>query len=101
MDTAASNRQQRLASRCQGRWAEVRAINRDAQRIAIINDWGYAIAEIREGDVQLHDVVEGCVEAVGPSTWLNLCTDRPVTVNITHVQETMVTAAMLLMRETR
>lgn len=77
-------------------WGEVKGVNLRTRRVAIINDWGYAIAEIQTGSVQVRDVVEGNVEALGPSIWTNLSTGEPVNVNITHIQATPAIAALLL-----
>lgn len=91
-----TDRRQRLANRSPGRWAEVKAVDIKTKRVAIINDWGYAIAELLAGELHINDVVEGCVEVLGPTTWLNLSTDRAVSVDITHIQQTLVMASLLL-----
>ena len=67
-------------------------VNPQSRRAVIINNWGYAMAEICAGELRVDDVVEGNVEALGPNTWLNVSTRQSVSVNITHVQATMVDA---------
>lgn len=78
--------------------ADVRGVNLETRRVALVTDWGYIVADICDGALHLRDVVEGEVDTVGTSTWTNLSTGQVVTVTITHVQTTMVAAGQLLQR---
>ena len=78
--------------------ADVKGFDQNRRRVAIVTDWGYTVADICAGELKLKDIVEGDVETVGSSTWVNLSTGKPVTVNITHVQATKVSASRLLER---
>ncbi|HEY0972982.1 MAG TPA: hypothetical protein VGE57_00650 [Solimonas sp.] len=86
----------RLIGREPGRWGEVKGINAERRRVAIITDWGYAVATLRAGVLRVGDPVLGEVESMGVTTLRNLRTREPVTLEITHVQVTMVLAATLL-----
>lgn len=76
--------------------ADVQGINHEKRRVAIVTDWGYTVADIKSGVVNLKDVVAGEVDRLGSSDWQNLNTGKPVSVNITHIQVTRLGADALL-----
>ncbi len=78
--------------------ADVRILNPEERRVALITDWGYTVASILSGELRLHDVVEGAFETAGRAHWTNLSTGQPVSVTVTHVQATMLGAERLVRR---
>jgi len=78
--------------------AEVKLVDLDRRRVAIITDWGYTVADLKEGALRLLDIVEGEMDAIGRSIWTNLSTGLPVSVVITHVQATKAGAQQLVER---
>lgn len=78
--------------------ADVMLVDPQTQRVAIVTDWGYTVADVVSGLLRPQDVIEGALETLGPSTWTNLSTGQPVTVTVTHVQATMIGAQRLVQR---
>lgn len=78
--------------------ADVMLVDPQAQRVAVVTDWGYTVADIMSGELRPRDVIEGLLETLGRSTWTNLSTGLPVTVTVTHVQATMIGAQRLMQR---
>ncbi|HSW14756.1 MAG TPA: hypothetical protein VLI06_18070 [Solimonas sp.] len=78
--------------------ADVRAVDIEGARVAIITDWGYTIADIRSGTLRNCDVLEGDFDTPGRVAWNNLSTGEEVIVAITHVQATRVVAQQLMQR---
>lgn len=94
-------RERRPSSPQRKPWAEVRLVDADMRRVAIITDWGYTVADIKTGTLRTRDVVEGEVETLGDSTWTNVSTGLPVKVVVTHVQTTMLGAERIMQRSPR
>lgn len=74
----------------------IRAINKRRQRYAIQTDDGYTIADLIDGELNIHDEVFGPLDEHGDATLHNLTTGDMVEARIEAFYATSQSAAQLL-----